>query len=94
MPYVPQNIRDYYDPLLDQLTKRLGFAEFVPGDLNYCITRLLIAAYVKNPSYGTINLLMGVLKCVGKEFYRRLGAMHERKACIRNGDVFPFGADV
>ena len=36
---------------------------------------------------------MGVLSCVGAEFYRRVIAPYEDKKIIQNGDVEPYNID-
>jgi uncharacterized protein DUF6899 len=61
-----------------------------PGELNYTITRLLLT-YLKDKgkSYASINEIMGVLSCVGQEFYRRWAAPYEDQKILENGDVEP-----
>jgi uncharacterized protein DUF6899 len=61
-----------------------------PGELNYTITRLLLT-YLKDKgkSYASFNEIMGVLSCVGQEFYRRWVAPYEDQKILENGDVEP-----
>lgn len=64
------------------------------GELNYAIHQL-ISNYLENSkhNYQTCNDIMGVLSCVGAEFYRRVIAPYEDKKIIQNGDVEPYNID-
>ncbi len=59
-----------------------------PGELNYTLTKLLLE-YLdrKGKSYAHINEIMGVLNCVGHEFYRRWVSPYEDKKIQEHGDV-------
>jgi hypothetical protein len=58
------------------------------GDLNYCITMLLIKAVGPEPTYEKFNAAMGVMVCAMFEFYRRKVAPYEDKKIKENGDVY------
>ncbi len=81
-------------PYIDTLArKRLAFQDTPrpenAGELNYVITTLCddyLAAQGKR--YGTMNEIMGVLACVGQEFYRRVAAPYEDGKVLQNGDVY------
>lgn len=88
MPYVQQNVRDFYDPVLDELIQKLTMVDTPPGDLNYIVSRLLGAAYKQHPSYETVNLLIGALTCAALEFYARIARPHEHVKHMVNGDVY------
>ncbi len=62
-----------------------------PGELNYQISKLL-TKYVrtKGLSYQTINDIMGVVDCAGKEFYRRVALPYENTKLSQNGDVYNY----
>ena len=79
MPYITQSDRD-------RLTK--GAVACGPGELNYLITRLIKPYLGSNPSYATINNVIGVLECAKLELYRRIAAPHEDEKCRVNGDVY------
>lgn len=60
-----------------------------PGQLNYAITKLLIAyADFKGTSYATMNDILGVLEGAKLEFARRkLYPLEDLKKMV-NGDVY------
>jgi len=98
MPYIDKEARKRLDPELQHLIYRIyqdrlqlegpptPIAEIV-GELNYCITILLLSTKPKR--YSDWNSILGVLDAVGKELYRRYIAPYEDKkiADPNNGDV-------
>lgn len=90
MPYIDQDSRKRVDKQVDKLIKALqprGDIRMAPGELNYVITRLMLAAWKVRPSYTVGNGLIGVLECAKAEFYRRHLAPYEDQKIIENGDV-------
>lgn len=86
MPYILKSER----PALDEAMKFLmvaltGASE---GQVNYCLTRLLLSWAREKPSYARYNAVMGILSCVAHEFYRREIAPYERRKAKSNSDVF------
>lgn len=80
MPYVDDEARSRI---------KHGCPPTTPGELNYCITRLVDAYIVREGlSYATINAAIGVLECAKLELYRRLAAPYENGKCEQNGDVY------
>ncbi len=79
MPYIKQKHRD-------ELAQ--GKLPENAGELNFQITTLLLD-YVKRQgkSYKIFNEVMGVIACVGQEFYRRWVAPYEDEKIKENGDV-------
>ncbi|MDE2097000.1 MAG: hypothetical protein KGL39_07125 [Patescibacteria group bacterium] len=57
------------------------------GELNYAITKLLIA-YAQPLSYQKINDVLGALEGAKAEFYRRVAAPYEDIKIQENGDVY------
>lgn len=59
------------------------------GDLNYCITKLchLLVFRKWMLSYKTLNKIMGILKCVSSEFYRKVAAPYEDIKESENGPI-------
>jgi len=57
------------------------------GEVNYAITRILNALYGMG-GYFVFNRAMGVIDCVGREFYRRKVAPYEDIKIEENGDVY------
>ena len=94
MPYITKEERPRYDKLIQQVVDALvekfpgengrGYSE---GDLNYVISSIVWKLFDKKPSYSAANKLMGVLKGVDLEFYRRKVAPYEDKKIKENGDI-------
>lgn len=60
-----------------------------PGELNYCITMVLIDYLNRNGlSYSTINDIVGAVEGAKMEFYRRVAIPYEDKKIAENGDVY------
>ena len=51
------------------------------------ISILIGGLFLKNPIYGMIAHLTGVLENVKQEFYRRIAGPYEDEAITRNGDL-------
>ena len=83
MPYIEQEDRAF---LCREMFNLLKLHELTAGDLNYCITKLLLSQEPKR--YEDYNRLIGVLECVKLEFYRRAVALYENKKIKENGDVY------
>jgi hypothetical protein len=59
------------------------------GELNYEVTTLALSYLLsQGKSYETLNEIVGVLTCVGQEFYRRVATAYEDGKRAENGDVF------
>jgi hypothetical protein len=71
------------DPLCNAI--RRGAAS---GEVNYIVTRLLLAWLGDRPSYGKFNEAIGVLECAKLELYRRAVAPYEDDKAVTNGDVY------
>lgn len=84
MPYITKDRRSHIDCHVDQIINYVDN----DGDLNYAITRLL-HLFVKKSKlcYHTINIVQGVIDCVGREFYRRVAAPYEDNKINENGDI-------
>jgi hypothetical protein len=85
MPYIKQEDREFFD---DRLNFKVT-ALHSPGDLNYCITKLVnhyLSAHGK--SYTNINAAIGALECAKMELYRRIAAPYEDVKIEENGDVY------
>lgn len=84
MPYIKQQDRYNKDNQLDKLADVI----LTEGDLNYAITRLVHEwVACKGESYATYNAVVGVLRCVELELYRRKVAPYEDRKIAENGDV-------
>lgn len=82
MPYVSQESRARLNTLRPP-------AMLTPGELNYCITQLVLAYLSPKPSYAELNAVIGVLECAKLELYRRMVASYENAKIAENGDVYP-----
>lgn len=85
MPYIDKDDREFFNSKLTFNTTALH----TPGDLNYCITKLVdhyISVHGKN--YANINAAIGALECAKLELYRRIAAPYEDTKIEQNGDVY------
>lgn len=90
MPYIKQINRKKLDGAIRDLAGILRLMESDKGDLNYCITKLIIH-YVetKGKSYSVLSDVTGVLNDAKVEFERRVVAPYEDEKIIENGDAYP-----
>jgi hypothetical protein len=97
MPYITQDKRHVLDATIEELATRLVNTAMEQPDhttyaglLNYAITSLIMQVIDKRFGtirYGTIATVVGVLKNVSDEFYRRVAAPYEDEQIKKNGDV-------
>jgi hypothetical protein len=89
MPYIAQDRREKYDlpllQLLDRLTPEVDTGNI--GDVNYCISFLVVNLFREKKSYKRANDLMGALTGVQLEFYRKEVAPYEDVKIRENGDI-------
>ena len=88
MPYIEKKGRDYWDPKITDLREEIERVSPEPGDMNYIITKLLIAWVKDKLKYAKICMVMGTLICVMFEFYRRVAVPYEQKKIDENSDVY------
>ncbi len=102
MPYIRQNERDNIDVAFQREMAQGSFdgtkpprgkwelvaSTMNPGQLNYLITRFVLAYAKYSPSYQSVNDVLGVLDAVAREFYRRGVAPYEDVKIKENGDVY------
>lgn len=89
MPYITQDSRKNFEPLVNKMYIEMSNNSVTPGDLNYLMTSLA-SAYIesKGMSYTHLNDVIGVLDACSKEFYRRVVAPYEDEKISQNGDVY------
>ncbi len=58
------------------------------GELNYCVTRLMIEYCHDKLSYKDVNDAIGAVECAKLEFYRRMAVPYEDIKISENGDVY------
>jgi len=82
MPYITPQQRELLAPRINYVNP------VTPGDLNYCITKL-IHNYLQTfkESYTKYNEVIGVLTCVTQELYRIVVAKYENKKRRENGSI-------
>lgn len=86
MPYIKPKARQQIDPVLVEVRQ---FAESATlGELNYIITRIVMAHVGPCGDYERIASVTGVLENVKQEFYRRLAAPYEDGKKEQHGDVY------
>jgi hypothetical protein len=84
MPYIKLEDRKKFT----QLLLDLGVLIKSEGELNYCISILLLMYMAsRDKSYSLLNKIMGVLECAKLEFYRRFVVPYEDEKIRENGDI-------
>lgn len=88
MPYIQVGNRTQLDPVLEPLLLKVGDKVWGAGDLNYVITKIVLA-FVKGhgENYAHYNDVIGALECAKLELYRRRIACYEDGKIATNGDV-------
>jgi len=86
VPYIKREKRSALDPIIDGLTKRLRSIYAKKGDVNYCITRVVLEVLNHN-SYSSLSDCVGVLRDAASEIERRLMAPYEDSCIQKNGDL-------
>ena len=86
MPYIKYEERKDIDKYISEIKDFLANPETTVGDLNYMITKILLAT--KPIKYTDYNALVGMLECCKLEFYRRAIAVYENEKIAENGDVY------
>lgn len=92
MPYIKQEKRDVLNPAIDAVVDALRQLESdddknnFEGNVNYVFTTIIAKSY--DVSYRSINDVLGVLKGVSDEYYRRVAAPYENQKAHDNGDVY------
>lgn len=86
MPYIIESDRARLDPKIKELAKLIN-TDARAGELNYTITKLLLALKGAG-KYKDYNELMGALESAKLEFYRRAIAPYEDVKIKENGDVY------
>ncbi len=93
MPYIPQEDRTAYDPLIEPLAEALRAQQTDrrKGHANYIITQIMRKAWgvdcAENESYSNYADIIGTLECAKQELYRRWVADYEDQAIVKNGDL-------
>jgi hypothetical protein len=84
MPYIKQDDRQFHDEHIERLSSAITNV----GDLNYCITRLIMKFLLsKGLKYENINAVSGVLQKIQQEFDDRVARPYENLKIKQNGDV-------
>jgi len=91
MPYIPQEDRERYNDLVDELVEKLvelDDTQLVKGHHNYIMyTLALRLADRLGIRYAVLQDIVGTFDCCKMEFYRKIVAEYEEKAIEKNGDV-------
>lgn len=86
MPHIPQEERRFAD--LQGHADRLGNSLQSPGQLNFAITRVVLAYLGDDPHYSDYRGVLGDLVCVILELYRCKVAPYEDLKIIQNESAF------
>jgi hypothetical protein len=93
MPYITQERREFYNTTIRHLAELIIYHSnsdprlLRPGDLNYCITKLLLEVFPKDMRYADFNEVDGLLGSCQKEFYRTKTGPYENGKERDNGSV-------
>ena len=90
MPYIKPTRRVLFDAEIEALQQKLLTHQAEEGDYNYVISRIMGAAFLREPRYHMVARIRGVLLDVAAEFYRRLAGPYEDNALEENGDLSEF----
>ena len=84
MPYIKQNEKNLYEYYLKNISQFITN----PGELTYCIYRLMLLMTKKNnKSFANMSSIIGSIECAKMEYYRRIVSPYEDKKIKENGDV-------
>lgn len=99
MPYIKQDDRTTFNPLVDRLSEAIvkqsqekGVMEFA-GFLNYVFTRTVmqvLKGLFGKLKYWHLAVIFGVLLTMTLELYRRVAVPYEKKKIKENGDLDVF----
>jgi Domain of unknown function (DUF6899) len=95
LPYITATHRNRLDPHIARLAEEISRlaredtheAAFA-GLLNYSCTKLALGT-IPARRYWAIATVIGVLRNVADEFYRRYGVPYEEEKMAAEGDVYP-----
>ena len=90
MPYIPQKRRTELDDYVSLLISALEDPSdsFTAGELNYVITKIMLAVWNVRPSYTNAAHIVGILETLKLEYYRRAVVPYEEEKREENGDVY------
>ena len=92
MPYTEQKDRPIYDGGLQLLSEAFAAVGAGDGDLNYVLTKVVIAWLTyQQPPYNYVLRGRGLLAlhAAAQEYYDRVMRPYEDKKIRENGDVYP-----
>lgn len=85
MPYIPQNEREHLNKALSPILRKSTTA----GQLNYILTKIVLDYLdAEDKCYTVYAEVLGTLRCVELELYRRQIVAYEDKKKKQHGDVF------
>lgn len=88
MPYIKQDDRMKFDPVLQEFGRALASHKLSDGDMNYLITSMMHEWIMsRGLRYTNLNSAIGIMECIKLELYRRVAAPYENKKIAENGDV-------
>lgn len=88
MPYILYRDRPECDKAVESVVDLCDSIDWDIGAINYIFSRILYAWFIRRRNYATICTIMGTLRCVSDEFYRRIAAPYEDDKKHVNGDVY------
>lgn len=87
MPYIKQDRREEFAPVVNKLVDLAKEEDLSTGDINYIVSRFIWAIYDQKPSYTRGSEVRAALADARDEFYRRKLAPYEDEKIEENGDI-------
>jgi hypothetical protein len=88
MPYIREEDRIKFKPILEELDEILLHSSMNTGDMNYLITKIVhMFLEEKGLSYQHLNDMIGVLECAKLELYRKIASDYEDTKEKLNGKI-------
>jgi hypothetical protein len=91
MPYIDPRVREEFEGALNPLLLFVEERGLTTGELNYLVTRLILASlYGDGPRFGYADLsaTVAAVRDAADEFKRRLMGPYEDAMISRNGDLY------
>lgn len=86
MPYIAMNERQELYPLIRPLAEKLEAMGFTPGQLNYCVTRLMIERGATR--YADLSATRAAVMDAADEYQRRVINPYEDRKAAEAGDIY------
>lgn len=83
MPYIKEERRTLFANLVWRIINNIS----QPGDLCYCVYKMMKGLSDNDPNFKNMSSLIAEIESAKLEFYRKVVAPYEDKKIEENGDV-------